>query len=186
MPIVAGCLLIWLPWGHNNGEHDKDGSLEWSLSNSSYHQATVSQIAWHKNTNQWGEGSKRGGGEINAKWVISLLLLLLSIHCKVSHSEELSLLLTDCPRSSFTNCFISRGHLLKQGLERLSHVFFTLEHHPYYRCGWATIHCQLSTSSSLSLIALWSYRVISRWIYSNQMWFRTVFFFPNFTAFNIK
>lgn len=45
VPIAAGCLLIGLPRGHNNGDHDNEGSLEWSLSSSSYHQATVSQTA---------------------------------------------------------------------------------------------------------------------------------------------
>lgn len=46
-------------------------SPEWSLSNGGYHQATVSQTAWHGNVSQWGERSECGG-VMSAKWVISL------------------------------------------------------------------------------------------------------------------
>ena len=46
-----------------------DGSFQWSLSNSSYHQATVNQIAWHEDINQWGSAPRTPG---SVKWVISL------------------------------------------------------------------------------------------------------------------
>lgn len=49
-----------------------DGSFQWSLSNSSYHQATVNQIAWHEDINQWGSAPRTPGRETSVKWVISL------------------------------------------------------------------------------------------------------------------
>lgn len=97
-----------------------------SLSNSSYHQATVNQIAWHKNVNQWGECRKRGGKWVwNESFHFALLVLLLSIHCKaVSHSEELSLVLIDrVSKKHFYQLLYQQGLLLKHGLESLSDIF---------------------------------------------------------------
>lgn len=128
MPIVAGCSLIWLPRGHNNGDHDKDGSLEWSPSNSSYHQATVNQIALTQKHEPMGrrQQTRRGGNECEMSHFTFATFAFYPLQSSESFwglRSSPCRWLTDCPRSSFTNCFISRGRLLKQGPERLSDVF---------------------------------------------------------------
>lgn len=179
MPTVAGCLLIGLPWGHNKGDQDNDGSPEWSLSSSSSHQATVSQIAWHKSMNQWGEHSKcgEGGRGVRRVWneSFSLLLLLLSIHCKaMSHSEELSLLLTD--------------RLSKKQFPQLLHQQGTLTETRPGETNSSLLEMRLSDSPSTSEIEYYHNTLIScekgissRWISSSRMTFRT-----DRVSFNIK
>lgn len=154
MPIVAGCSLIWLPRGHNNGDHDKDGSLEWSPSNSSYHQATVNQIALTQKHEPMGrrQQTRRGGNECEMSHFTFATFAFYPLQSSESFWGALLVADWRTVREAVLPTASSAGDAYSNKARRDCQMFFTSEHHLYYRCGWATIHRQLSTSYRTMII----------------------------------